>query len=155
MKETRPSLDDVYRLSFGKPSQGRFGSRSIQHRLNKIERRQFESARSLGLLYATRAVNPALVNTYYNFCVVARRDFVSLVAKNSEFTLTVISTGSDEEQASQCIENQKKSMYAVIYKVDPNFSQPLVGCYETILLQKQAREILISFRAMSKDLHFK
>jgi hypothetical protein len=71
-------LDDAYLLTYGKRSHKRVGSRSISHRLNKFERSQFELARQDGLLFSMHAINPALINSYFNLCCAMQRDFLVL-----------------------------------------------------------------------------
>jgi len=73
------TLDDVERLSYGKRSASRKGSRRIPHRLNNAERALFERAKSHGQLWSLSALNPALVNTYYNFCCATGRIFISMI----------------------------------------------------------------------------
>jgi len=69
----RPTVDDVERISWGKPASKkgkRTGSRGVPHRLNEDERRSFDQARRQGFLQvkgsawrAARADAP-LLNTY-------------------------------------------------------------------------------------------
>jgi hypothetical protein len=73
------SLDDVERLSYGKRSSSKKGSRRIPHRLNNTERALFERAKAHGHMWSLSALNPALINTYFNFCCATGRLFISII----------------------------------------------------------------------------
>ncbi|CAM6100182.1 unnamed protein product [Calypogeia fissa] len=65
----RWNLDDVERISRGRPSKAKTGSRAVPHRLNAEERKAFELAKKRG--YVTQQANSRrypLINTYRNYC---------------------------------------------------------------------------------------
>lgn len=66
----RPSLDDVEKLSRGKPSKAKIGSRSVPHRLNAEERKAFELAkRRAFVVLRPGARRYPLANTFRNHCL--------------------------------------------------------------------------------------
>eukprot|EP00614_Pseudopedinella_elastica_P013439 CAMPEP_0172589742 /NCGR_PEP_ID=MMETSP1068-20121228/8348_1 /TAXON_ID=35684 /ORGANISM="Pseudopedinella elastica, Strain CCMP716" /LENGTH=329 /DNA_ID=CAMNT_0013385389 /DNA_START=215 /DNA_END=1204 /DNA_ORIENTATION=+ len=90
----RPSVDDVVRISWGKPAKQKgTGSRGVPHRLNQDERVVFDFAVSKGFLevagsgWRKQRREAPLVNTYRSFCDAARRPVI-VVFKGS--------TGEDE-----------------------------------------------------------
>ena len=65
--------DDVARLTHGKPSRGRCGSRQIRHRLRIDERERLGVARSRGYLLITPSTRVALKNAWHLDCLASRR----------------------------------------------------------------------------------
>jgi hypothetical protein len=78
----RPTVDDVVRISWGKPAKRKgTGSRGVPHRLNEDERRAFDTAVRKGFLESAgsgwrkeRRDSP-LLNTYRSFCDAKVRKF--------------------------------------------------------------------------------
>jgi hypothetical protein len=71
----RPTMDDVERISWGKPAKKKgTGSRGIPHRLNQEERFQFDTARRKGYLevdgsgWRSQRREAPLLNTYRSLC---------------------------------------------------------------------------------------
>merc|ERR1719159_779690 len=71
----RPTLDDVERISYGRPAKKKgTGSRGVPHRLNAAEREDFNRAVRRGVLdvagsgYRAERAGAPLVNTYRNWC---------------------------------------------------------------------------------------
>ena len=71
----RPDVQDVERISFGKPAKKKgTGSRGVPHRLNNDERFLFDLARSKGLLvvagsaWRSQRRDAPLLNTYRSLC---------------------------------------------------------------------------------------
>jgi hypothetical protein len=71
----RPTVNDVERISFGKPAKQKgTGSRGVPHRLNEDERRLFDQARRKGFLEITgsgwrsQRREAPLLNTYRSLC---------------------------------------------------------------------------------------
>ena len=76
---TRPTKDDVERLSRGKPTRAKIGSRQIPHRLTQKERILFESARRRGFLKVPAAgIRPNVLNIYRLWCDVEGRKFIAV-----------------------------------------------------------------------------
>ena len=74
---TKPSKDDVERLSRGKPTRARIGSRRIGHRLTQRERQLFEAAQRQGFLkIPVTGIRPNVVNVYRLWCAAEGRDFI-------------------------------------------------------------------------------
>lgn len=66
---TKPTKDDVARLSRGRPTKSRVGSRAIRHRLNQDELKMLAVAKKVGYLkIPVRRVRQALINTYLMWC---------------------------------------------------------------------------------------
>jgi hypothetical protein len=65
--------DDVARLTRGRPSKSRCGSRQIRHRLRLDELERLSVARSRGYLLVTASTRTALRNAWYLDCVAASR----------------------------------------------------------------------------------
>jgi hypothetical protein len=78
------SLADVHRLSYGNRTSSKKGSRQIPHRLNNVERTLFEKAKAHGHIWSLSALNPALINTYYNFCCATGRPFICMMHATDE-----------------------------------------------------------------------
>ena len=71
----RPTVQDVERISFGKPAKKKgTGSRGVPHRLNEEERKLFDQARRKGFLevggsgWRSQRRDAPLVNTYRSLC---------------------------------------------------------------------------------------
>jgi hypothetical protein len=65
----RINKDDVERLSRGRPSRAKAGSRSIGHRLTQRERALFEGAKRQGFLKLPAAgVRENVINVYRLWC---------------------------------------------------------------------------------------
>ena len=71
----RPTINDVERISWGKPAKKKgTGSRGVPHRLNQDERRSFEQARNKGFLemgssgWRSERRDAPLHNTYRSLC---------------------------------------------------------------------------------------
>eukprot|EP00529_Nitzschia_sp_RCC80_P028727 CAMPEP_0113489396 /NCGR_PEP_ID=MMETSP0014_2-20120614/26507_1 /TAXON_ID=2857 /ORGANISM="Nitzschia sp." /LENGTH=328 /DNA_ID=CAMNT_0000383131 /DNA_START=317 /DNA_END=1300 /DNA_ORIENTATION=+ /assembly_acc=CAM_ASM_000159 len=71
----RPTINDVERISWGKPAKKKgTGSRGVPHRLNQDERRSFEQARGKGFLemggsgWRSERRDAPLHNTYRSLC---------------------------------------------------------------------------------------
>ena len=71
----RPSLDDVDRISYGKPAKKKgTGSRGVPHRLNADERKLYDFARAKGFVdvagtgWRKQRADAPLVNTYRSWC---------------------------------------------------------------------------------------
>ncbi len=74
---TRPTKDDVERLSRGEPTRARIGSRRIGHRLTQKERQLFEAAQRQGFLkIPVTGIRPNVVNVYRLWCAAEGRDFI-------------------------------------------------------------------------------
>jgi hypothetical protein len=67
------SKDDVARLTRGKPSHSRCGSRQIRHRLRLDERERLAIARSRGYLLVTPSTRAALKNAWHLDCLASLR----------------------------------------------------------------------------------
>jgi hypothetical protein len=65
----RWTLDDVERISRGKSSKAKMGSRQVPHRLSAEERKAYDLAKKKGyLVVRVLSRRYPLVNTYRNFC---------------------------------------------------------------------------------------
>jgi hypothetical protein len=71
----RPTVDDVIRISWGKPANKKgTGSRGVPHRLNEDERRAFDAAVRKGFLesagsgWRKQRRDSPLLNTFRSFC---------------------------------------------------------------------------------------
>ena len=74
---TKPTKDDVERLSRGKPTRARIGSRRIGHRLTQRERQLFEAAQRQGFLkIPVTGIRPNVVNVYRLWCAAEGREFI-------------------------------------------------------------------------------
>ena len=63
-----PTKDDVARLSRGKASRNKVGSRATSHRLRADELKKLEVAKERGYLVTTPTTRDALMNTWYLWC---------------------------------------------------------------------------------------
>ena len=74
---TRPTKDDVERLSRGEPTRARIGNRGIGHRLTQKERQLFEAAQRQGFLKTpVTGIRPNVVNVYRLWCAAGERECV-------------------------------------------------------------------------------
>ena len=69
MPQSTVSKDDVDKLTRGKPSKHRIGSRQVRHRLRKDEQERLAIARSKGFLLLTASTRAALRNSWYLDCL--------------------------------------------------------------------------------------
>lgn len=64
-----PDKDDIQKLSKGKPTRGKIGSRRIGHRLTQKERILFEAAKRNGFLkLPLSGARPNVANIYRLWC---------------------------------------------------------------------------------------
>lgn len=73
MKASIITPDDVERLTRGRPSKNRVGSRQVRHRLRLDERERLAIARSKGFLLLTSSTRAALKNSWYLDCEARQR----------------------------------------------------------------------------------
>ncbi len=74
---SKPTKDDVERVSRGQPTRGKIGSRKIGHRLTQKERHLFEAARRLGFLkLPVTGIRPNVIHVYRLWCEAAGRPCV-------------------------------------------------------------------------------
>lgn len=74
---TKPNKDDVERLSRGRPTRARIGSRRIGHRLTQKERQLFEAAQRQGFLkIPVTGIRPNVLNVYRLWCAAEGREFI-------------------------------------------------------------------------------
>jgi hypothetical protein len=72
-----PDKDDVDRLSRGKPTRAKIGSRRIGHRLTQKERLLFEAATRQGFLkLPVTGIRPNVLNVYRLWCEAEGRNFI-------------------------------------------------------------------------------
>lgn len=73
----KPNKDDVERLSRGRPTRAKIGSRRIGHRLTQKERELFEAAQRNGFLkIPVTGIRPNVVNVYRLWCAAEGREFI-------------------------------------------------------------------------------
>ena len=63
-----PTKDDVSRLTKGKPTESRVGSREVSHRLRLDERKKLDVAIERGFLTVTITTRAALKNCWFLWC---------------------------------------------------------------------------------------
>jgi len=74
---TRPTKDDVERLSRGEPTRARIGNCRIGHRLTQKERQLFEAAQRQGYLkIPVTGIRTNVVNVYRLWCAAEGRDCI-------------------------------------------------------------------------------
>lgn len=74
----KPTKDDVERLSHGKPTRERIGSRRVGHRLTLKERQLFLAAQRQGYLKIPVAgIRPNVTNVYRLWCAAEGREYVT------------------------------------------------------------------------------
>ena len=86
----RPTVEDVERISWGKPAKKkRTGSRGVPHRLNSDERKLFDQARRKGFLelvgsgWRSQRRDAPLANTYRSLCDARGQVSIVLYKKSS------------------------------------------------------------------------
>ena len=73
----KPNKDDVERLSRGRPTRAKIGSRGIGHRLTQKERLLFEAAKKHGLLKTPASgIRSNVINVYRLWCAAEGRNFI-------------------------------------------------------------------------------
>lgn len=73
----RPNKDDIEKLSRGKPTKSKIGSRRIGHRLTQKERLLFEAAQRQGFLkIPVTGSRPNLLNIYRLWCQAEGRECI-------------------------------------------------------------------------------
>ena len=95
MTKQEPSVtkDDVARLTRGKPSKSRCGSRQIRHRLRLDELEQLKIARSRGYLLVHPSTRTALKNAWYLDCAAAARSCLYVERTSKGFHVSGIEGG--------------------------------------------------------------
>ena len=89
MKEEQTiTKDDVARLTRGKASRNRCGSRQMRHRLRLDELERLAVARSRGYLLLTPSTRTALRNAWYLDCVARSKPCIYLERTEAGFLLS-------------------------------------------------------------------
>jgi hypothetical protein len=83
-----PTIDDVARLTRGKRSKNRVGSRQIRHRLRKDELQRLTVARARGFLLLTPSTRDALRNAWHLDCLARKRPCIFVERDTLDFILT-------------------------------------------------------------------
>lgn len=73
MPNTRATKDDIANLIKGKASKNKVGSRTVPHRLNKIELIKFEKATKLGFLKYSSKTRLALLNSFDEYLFTTKK----------------------------------------------------------------------------------
>ena len=80
----KPTKDDVERLSRGKTTRAKIGSRQIPHRLTQKERILFEAAQRQGFLKIPVAgIRPNVLNIYKLWCDAEGKDYIVVDSSKS------------------------------------------------------------------------
>lgn len=95
MTKQEPSVtkDDVARLTRGKPSKSRCGSRQIRHRLRLDELEQLKIARSRGYLLVHQSTRTALKNAWHLDCTAASRACLYVERRREGFYVSGFESG--------------------------------------------------------------
>lgn len=81
---SKPTKDDVERLSRGKTTRAKIGSRQIPHRLTQKERILFEAAQRQGFLKIPVAgIRPNVLNIYKLWCDAEGKDYIVVDSSKS------------------------------------------------------------------------
>lgn len=115
----RPTVNDVERISFGKPAKKKgTGSRGVPHRLNEEERFLFDQARQKGFLevagsgWRSQRREAPLLNTYRSLCDARGQSSIVLHKDSSGIDALVLDLSplrypdSFQEIASECLSQQ-------------------------------------------------
>jgi hypothetical protein len=70
---TNSLIDDVYKLTKGKSTKNKIGSRSIPNRLTKAETEKLDIAIKRGFLVVTKETRINLINIYFSLCGVEKK----------------------------------------------------------------------------------
>jgi hypothetical protein len=82
---SRQIKDDVERLSRGKSTQSKIGSRRVPHRLTQKERILFEAAKHQGFMKVPVAgIRPNVLNIYRLWCDAEGRDCIIVDSTKSQ-----------------------------------------------------------------------
>ena len=120
MEDTwRPTVNDVERISWGKPAKKKgTGSRGVPHRLNEEERAMFDRARQKGFLevagsgWRSQRREAPLLNTYRSLCDARGQVSIVLNKGNTGVDDLVVdlsplrNPGMFDEIAKACLEHQ-------------------------------------------------
>ncbi|MCP9804361.1 hypothetical protein KBY75_12365 [Cyanobium sp. T1G-Tous] len=81
----KPTKGDLERLSRGKSTRSRIGSRQIPHRLTQKERILFEAAQRQGFLKVPVAgIRPNVLNVYKLWCDAEGKDCIVINSSKSQ-----------------------------------------------------------------------
>lgn len=147
--ENTITVDDVYRLSYGKRTSKRVGSRKISHRLNLYERSLLERARKSGMLFAINSVNKAALNTYFNFCTAAGRLYITLIRQKDAFILTVLPTIKKKDIKNSKFHNQNIQIQNALQKLLPEFHLSSLERMEKEFSEAEANQFVDCFLVQS------
>ena len=119
----RPDVQDVERISFGKPAKRKgTGSRGVPHRLNIEERLLYDMARTKGILVVAGSAwrserrDAPLLNTYRSLCDAKGKVCIVLHKGNQGIDVVVVDLSplrvpeSFQEMASKCVEDVASSI---------------------------------------------
>jgi len=84
----RDPKDDIEKLSKGKGTYAKIGSRDIPHRLTLAESTEFNKAKSRGYLKWKNSYRVNLENVYRLYCRTTKR-FCLIIRNNGEFPTTI------------------------------------------------------------------
>lgn len=95
---TRLSKDDVEKLSRGKASRSKAGSRGVGHRLTARERSLFEAAKKQGFLkIPVTGIRENVRNVYQKWCLAAGQ--TAVILEPEEHNPTRVSNDSEDQFA--------------------------------------------------------
>lgn len=101
VKKKRISKDDVEKLSKGKPTSSRGGSRNTPHRLTEKERILFEAAKRQGFLkIPVTGARKNLTNIYLKWCEAAGQKSDIRIPENLKTASTQLKNDQDEDDLS-------------------------------------------------------
>ena len=86
--------DDVARLTRGRPSKSRCGSRQVRHRLRRDELERLSVARLRGYLLVNASTRTALRNAWYLDCVASSRRCLFVERVSSGYQISGIEGGT-------------------------------------------------------------
>jgi hypothetical protein len=130
------SIEDVIRLSYGKASKNRVGSRAISHRLNKYERNLFENSISNGHLFSLKQINKALLNTYFNFCSAKGLIYLVIEKDYKDGFNVILDISTKKDNVDMEVNYINQVIFQHLTEIYPNKES-----FQVKISQEQAQEI--------------
>ncbi len=134
MPSQKATREDILQLIKGKPSKNKVGSRTVPHRLNKIELEKFEVALNKNYLKYSNKTRLALLNSFDEYQL-ASSDF-SLKLNTDNYQIEIITNNKQlVSQLATKLENLKiiNPLFATLESSKEDYKQVLTNIFKSLL----------------------
>ncbi len=109
--------DDIERISRGKSSANKIGSRAVPHRLRQDERDAFERAKKNGYIEVYLNSRPNLENIYKKYCLATEKPYISIIHRQESSSLVIQYKAQKSVFEYQTRKEAKDKAKEILYKI--------------------------------------